>query len=309
MRQIIAIFIAVLAFVGKPILIYSQILQVKTNKKYSIPFQLSPYNSIIIKAILNNIDTVNLMLHTASADVTITEESFSKLKTVKFQGSVDSVKSWGGSLNSSEFSKNNSLEIGNLNWNDITIWKDKNSGQGTDGKFGLNLFENQILELDFNKNRLIVETKMPKKQKKFEKFQLISKNDGIFIKGVCKTEIDNFVNTFLIHFGYAGDVLFDDKFAGENKIGQQIKITGENKLKDAYGNVLTTKRGVLPMFILGKYQLVSLPVGFFEGAIGRQKISIIGGDIIKRFNWIIDVRRGYIYLKPNKNFSTKFSNE
>jgi hypothetical protein len=101
--------------------------------------------------------------------------------------------------------------------------------------------------------------------------------------------------------------LLDDKFVRENNIGQQIIITGEKKLQDAYGNVLITKRGNLPMFIMGKLQLVNVPVGFFEGAIGRQQISIIGGDILKRFNWIIDAKREYIYLKPNNLFKTKFT--
>jgi hypothetical protein len=278
-----------------------------TKEKYSIPFRLTPYNNIVIKAVLNNLDTVDLMVHTASSDVTITEDVFPKLKTIKFDGSVDSVKSWGGSNNTADYSKNNSLTIAGIRWDSITIWKDQNSGQQTDGKLGLNLFENKVLELDFDKNLLTVETEMPKKIKKYEKFQLILKNDEMFIKAVCQTEKDSFENEFLIHSGYGGDVLLDDKFVSENNIGQQINITGEKKLKDAYGNVLITKKGILPLFKIGRLQLTNVPVGFFEGAIGRQKISIIGGDILKRFNWIIDAKRQFIYLRPGSLFKTNSS--
>jgi len=42
-----------------------------------------------------------------------------------------------------------------------------------------------------------------------------------------------------------------------------------------------------------------IPVGFFEGSMGRQKMSVIGGEILKRFNLIIDSNRKYIYIKPN----------
>ena len=134
----------------------AQIQRTNTKEKYSIPFYLTSYNNIIIKAILNNQDTVNLMFHTASSDVTLTEDALVKLKTIKFNGTVDSVKSWGGNSNSSQFSKNNSLTIANIGWDSITIWKDKNSGQQSDGKFGLDLFENKIIELDFNKNLLTI---------------------------------------------------------------------------------------------------------------------------------------------------------
>lgn len=50
-----------------------------------------------------------------------------------------------------------------------------------------------------------------------------------------------------------------------------------------------------------------ISIRFFKGAIGRQKISMIGGDVLKRFNWIIDAKREYIYLMPNSLFNTNFS--
>ena len=279
-----------------------------TKQNYSVSFYLTPYNNIVIKALINDRDTVNLMLHTAAEDITLTEDALVKLKTIKFNGTVDSVKSWGGGSNSSDFSKKNTLRMGDMNWDSITIWKDKNSGQQTDGKFGLNLFENKILELDFDKNLLAVETKMPRRIKKYHRFQLLIKNDGMFIKAVCQTGKDSFVNYFLIHSGYAGDILLDDRFVSDNKIEQQINITGEKKLQDAYGNVLVTKKGILPLLKIGRLQLADIPVGFFEGAIGRQKISMVGADILKRFNWVIDAKREYIYLKPNLLFKTNFIN-
>ncbi len=137
---------------------------------------------------------------------------------------------------------------------------------------------------------------------------MLARSDELFIKAVCQTAKDSFGNEFLLHSGYSGAVLLDDNFVSDNKIGQQITITGEKKLQDAYGNVLTTRKGILPLFKIGKQQLANVPVGFFEGAIGTQKISIIGGDILKRFNWVIDAKRTYIYLKPNNLFKTPFSN-
>lgn len=282
--------------------------EANTKGRYSIPFRLTSYNNILIKAVLNNRDTVDLMLHTASNDVTLTEEAMVKMKTVKFDGTVEDVKSWGGNSNSSDFSNNNSLIIAHMHWDSVTIWKDKNSGQESDGKFGLNIFENKVLEFDFDKNILTVTPKIPKRIKDYGKFKLSVKNGSMFIKAVCQTDKDSFANDFLVHSGYGGDVLLDDKFIRENNIGQQIQITGEKKLQDAYGNVLITKRGILPFFKIGELELANVPVGFFEGAIGRQQISVVGGDVLKRFNWIIDAKREYIYLKPNTLFYTNFAN-
>jgi hypothetical protein len=49
-----------------------------------------------------------------------------------------------------------------------------------------------------------------------------------------------------------------------------------------------------------------MPVGFFEGAIGKQKMSVVGGDVLKRFNILIGLDRTEIYLKPNSLFNNAF---
>jgi hypothetical protein len=129
----------------------------------------------------------------------------------------------------------------------------------------------------------------------------------LFLRAVCAIGSDSVEHRFLIHTGYGGAVLLDDDFAKTHQLGQRIPITGEKKLSDAYGNVLTTKKGVLTSFSIGNFVLEKVPVGFFEGAIGRQSISVLGSDVLKRFNWIIDAERTYIYLKPNGLYHTGYS--
>ena len=129
----------------------------------------------------------------------------------------------------------------------------------------------------------------------------------MFLKAICKIGEKDIENEFMIHLGYAGDILLDDLFVNSNKVGEIIKITGENKLKDSFGNTVTTRKGILPILQIGKFQLKDIPVGFFEGTIGRQTISIMGGDVFKRFNWIFDIEGKNVYLKPNKNFKLNYS--
>ena len=114
-------------------------------------------------------------------------------------------------------------------------------------------------------------------------------------------------NRFLIHSGHAGSLLFDDKFVADHKLGEQLKVIDTKELKDSYGNVLKVQKAILPRFTLGNTTLTNVPVGFFEGAIGRHKMSIIGGDLLKRFNIIIDAPRTFVYLQPNKLKKTPYT--
>jgi len=80
---------------------------------------------------------------------------------------------------------------------------------------------------------------------------------------------------------------------------KHIEITSEQELKDSYGNIIKTKKGKIEKFTLGNIVFADAPVGFFKGQIGRQKISLMGGDIIKRYNFVLDPKREFIFIKSN----------
>jgi hypothetical protein len=263
-----------------------------------IPFQLTAYNNLSVQAILNKKDTVYLMFHTASGGVSLTDVAVKKLQTLHFDR-TDTLKSWGGGDNEARFSRNNSMQMGALQWDDVSLWENKNTGQYTDGKFGTDLFASKVVEIDFDKRVIIIHASLPKKIKKYQKLKMTFENDCMFIESLCETGSSTFAHKFLIHSGYAGALLLDDQFVHKNKIAEKLKITGEKSLKDSYGNILKTQKAILPAFKMGQTTFSHVPVGFFGGAIGRQKMSIIGGDILKRFNIIIDAQREFIYLKPN----------
>jgi hypothetical protein len=280
----------------------------KPQRKVSIPFMLTEYNNLSVRAILNQKDTVQLMFHTAANDLTLTEEGVRKLKTIHFDNKTDSVQSWGGSANSARVSKNNSVQIAGFEWKNVPIWENINSGQHTDGKFGIDLFTGKVIEIDFDRMMISIYRGLPKISKAYQELPLVFENDKMFVE--FEFEIDGMLykNKFLFHSGYAGSILFDDKFAGDNKLGEKLKITGEKSLKDSYGNILKTKKAILPLLKIGNEQLANVPVGFFEGAIGRQKMSVMGGDILKRFNWIIDADRQHVYIYPGKLKTVDYSN-
>jgi hypothetical protein len=278
-----------------------------TKTDFSITFILTTQNNIAIKAMINGQDTVTLMFHTAANALTLTEEAINKMKSLHFEG-ADSVKSWGGANNSSRFSKNNSLQIGEKKWENIPLWEDLNSGHGTGGKFGPEIFENKVIEIDFDHKIIKVSNHLPANARAYERLELNFKDDMMFVSATSKIGNDLLPHTFLIHSGYSGAVLFDDEFTAKNQLDSKLVVISEKELKDAFGNILKTKKAVMQGLILGKTSLADVPVGFFQGAIGRQKMSIIGCDLLKRFNMIISADRTAIYLRPNKLSKLPYSN-
>lgn len=271
----------------------------------SIPFELTAHNNISVEAILNGKDTVRLMFHTAASSITLIKSSADNIKSVEWNQESD-VKSWGGE-SKARYSKSNSLKIGNFTWENQSIWETQHSGPTTDGKFGPNLFEGKIIEIDFDESIIKIHNSLPSKAKSYHASALQYENGFLFIEGTSKIGSNKIKNRFLIHSGYGGSILYDDEFVKANGLGQQLSIIDEKELKDSYGNVLKTKKATLPLFAIGGKKLRNIPVGFFEGSIGRQRMSVIGGDVLKRFNIIIDAEREYIYLKPNNLKKTSYT--
>lgn len=262
----------------------------------TIPFVLTPFNNIYVKAVLNEVDTLNLMFHTGESGATITEEAFDRILKPDAVTSAD-VESWGGK-GESKILNNNQLQIGNYTFDDLEIWVNKRSGRLTDGKFGPSLFEGKIIELDYNNHLFIVHANLDKKfYKGYQKFKLIQQNGLLFIKGKLNIGQKNLTQLFMIHTGYGGNVLIDDEFAKEHALGTALKIVDKSILKDSYGNELVTQKATLPAFKIGKHRLKDISISFFSGAIGRQKISVLGNGVLKQFNSILDIDKGIIYLK------------
>ena len=266
-------------------------------QEYKVPFQLTEYNNLSVQAVVNKKDTVHLMFHTAESGLTLTETAVRQMSSVRFDG-ADTVKSWGGP-GVARYSKNNSLQIGALHWDSLTGWVDENSGQHTGGKFGPDLFAGKVIEINYDESVINVLPNLPAGIGDWQKLKLQAERGSLYIEAACEVNGITVVNRYLLHSGYAGSLLLDDRFVADNHLDTLLPVVGVKELKDSYGHIVRTKKVLLPGFKIGDKALANVPAGFFEGAIGRQKKSVLGGDILKRFNWIIDAKREYIYMRPN----------
>jgi hypothetical protein len=270
----------------------------------TIPFTLTPHNNISLQAVLNGRDTLNLMLHTAADGITLIESVADSLPSMQLNGQ-DSVSSWGGAQES-RYGSGNTLNIGKQEWTEQTIWINTNSGPLTDGKIGLGMFAGRVVELNFDASILLIHSDVPHLDSNYTALKIAEQGSLIFTYGYCQIGDSLFENRFLIHSGYSGSVLLDDVFVKEHQLGERLPILEESTLSDSYGNILKTKKAQMQGFYLKQEGWTDVPVGFFEGEIARQKMSVIGGAIFKRFNWVFDLEHHQVYIQPNALYDSPF---
>lgn len=264
----------------------------------TIPFTLTEHNNMIVKTVLNGVDTLDLMFHTAVSGVSLITAALEKAGSLKIDQSTE-VESWGGKSEAG-YSNNNTLQIGSFHWDSLSIWTSGKSGHYSDGKFGPNLFEGKVIEVNFTESLLILHDELALPDTTYQQFPLHFEQSAMYIDGICGDETGQYPNTFMIHSGYGGSLLLDNDYSSASGFNNTLKVTSESELKDSYGNVLKTKKAILPSFEVGGEVFTDLPMAFFEGSIGNQKTSVLGGGLLKRFDVVLDVEGECVYLKRNK---------
>lgn len=292
LQFVLAVLVAQFVFISWPSNANGQLIA-------DIPFHLNDQKNMIVTVTLNGTDKINAMFHFAENDFTLTEEGAKKAKSVVFTEEVE-VESWGGK-STSRMSPKNQVELGGLKQTNVNVFEDKFSGPESEGKIGLDFFQGKFVEFDNERRRLLVYETLPEKCKAWESVPLKHERGSFFLQALVRSQNQEFEHRFLLHSGYGGGVLLDDAFVSKTKIGEQIEIVSEQKLKDSFGNIIVVKKGVLPEIKLGPVTLEKVPVGFFQGKLGQQEISLLGCEVWQRLNFVFDTNAPKLYLKPREN--------
>ncbi len=275
------------------------------NMVKEIPFRLTKYNNILVPVIINQKDTVQLMLHTGSDYISIIDDSYKKMKSISISDTLNNVTSWAG-YSDMKMSQNNVIKFGNEEFSKIPIFIDKQSGHESDGKIGLKFFEGKYLEINFDENKLYVYDIAPTKLKKYTKLNSRYSQETLYIKAFPFIDKKPIETEFMIHTGFSSALMISDDFAKEYKLLEKFEIIGESKLSDAAGNVILSKKSILPDFELANQTFKNVPMSFFDSTIKIQHKNIMGGDLIKRFNLILNPEKDILYVKKSKYYKDEY---
>lgn len=218
-------------------------------------------------------------------------------------------------------SQNNHLKIGNaININqDIFVVFDKDLnftprlGIPVHGIIGFSLFKNFIVEINYSSKYLILhkpDTYKYRKCKKCETFNLSFYNNKPYIE--AKVQIDSVFQPvkLLVDTGSSDAIwLFEDESLG---IVPPEKMHFDDFLGKGLSGHVYGKRSKLNTLKLKKFELNNINSAFPDSiAISHarkftKRNGSICGDILKRFNLIVDYKNARLTLKKNKYFKTPF---
>jgi hypothetical protein len=270
------------------ILLYFSFSIVKAQE--TIPFRITKHNNIIVKALVNDKDSLDLMFQIAMEDASISPERIRKADHIIFKD---------------EISDKNTIKIGTKKYENIRFFDNELTGHEADGKIGTGIFKGKIFKIDYDNNQFVIYDKMPD-LKEYQSIPLFSENGQLYIVADNVIEDQQQEVYFLLQSGYSGGLIYSNEFADGKDLDKKLKITGEKTMKNSAGQTVITKQGILPFMKVGDFVLKDVTAGFFVGDIKIQKRNYFGADLLRRFNWIFDAERNVVYIKPSKYFSEPY---
>ena len=255
-----------------------------------IPFRITKHNNIIVKTLVNDKDSLDLMFQIAMEDASISPDRKRNADHIIFKD---------------EISDGNTIKIGNKKYENVRFFDNELTGHEADGKIGTGIFKGKIFKIDYDNSRFVVYDKMPD-LKGYQSVPLLLKNEQLFIPANSIIEKQNVEAYFLLQSGYSGGILYSNEFADGKELDKKLKVTGEKTLKNSSGQSVITKNGILPVLKVGNFVLKDISAGFFAGELKIQKSSYLGADLLRRFNWIFDTERKKVYIKPSKYFKKTY---
>lgn len=258
----------------------------------TIPFELTAFNNIKLKVILDQKDTLDLKFDSGTTDFLLTND---EIKSNPLLKDLD----------------NHSFQLGNMKWEKQSIIPVELSGQGTVGRFGWNLFDGKIVEIDYDKNLFIIHSRLDKKLKQYEKFEMEYIQGLFYIQGALEIKNITYKNRFLFDNGYQRTIMLDEQLMKEQNFPKDsLTIIKKVIMRNGQGKefpVLTVNNEKLN---LGKFTLKNIPVQLLTTSNpARVKTHILGNEVLKRYNTILDFQKNIVYLVPNSLYDLGYTEQ
>ncbi|MGB8190743.1 MAG: hypothetical protein WCF67_02435 [Chitinophagaceae bacterium] len=254
----------------------------KVSLNDTIPFTLGPNNAIHLKGKINGSDTLDLIFDTGASVGVLSEEGSEKDNALRSDNK-------------------NTFEFAGIRIeNSPAVFINYHGRLKADGVIGYNAFEDKVVEINYDRGILVIHASMNDVSTTYTEREIIWRGANMFIECVLHNKGKQSKGLFLFDTGSKWALSATKDFAAANQLYGVMNKTGTRRAKGVSGKTIKSTTVTLPTLMIGNLSLENVPLDLESSSNdeGLDK-NIVGNDVLKRFNVVIDYRNGYIYLQPN----------
>ena len=265
----------------------------------TIPFTLGNDYRIYIKATINDSEPLDFIFDTgANAMVVNTSKTDSKLN-LEFDGSTENTGANG--VSNQKVSSLNKIQVGKfLRKNEELIGIAYPNSYVFDGVIGYPFFEDYLVEINYELQKLILHQSKKSIQDidSYEKLKMTMTGEVPFIdftvfKGEKGVEFPAMIDT-----GFNGTLIVYHNIVSKFDLADQYEIKRISQSSGTDGNVIESSQVIIPKAMLGNNIIENLDVNLNLTPASTDFTAILGGTVLKEFNWIISFKNSIVYVKP-----------
>jgi hypothetical protein len=312
-RSLYKLALVFTVWVSLPALAQEEFIEPPSRHITSIPFIQLTGGIIIIQAKFDNLpDTLNFILDTGSSGISL-DSTTALLLGLKPEPSDRTIRGIAG-IRKVSFLYNRKLHfpgltIDNLNFhiNDYNILTTV-YGERIDGIIGYAVLSRYIVKLDYDSVRISFST--PGTIRYPRGGYLMKPNITQLVTQPMRVRDEKAINTrFLFDLGAGLCMLLSREFVEDsNFIDKKRKLWP--KEGEGLGGKIDMELTVIKEVKLGPYRFRNVPVFIFNDEFNVTSYPHLGGllgnDIMRRFNVILNYPGNDIYITPNHHFSELF---
>ena len=277
------------------------------------PFRLLTGGIIIVKARLGNFpDTLNFVLDTGSGGISLDSSTadYFKLPTKLSDRTIRGI----AGVRRVFFSYGQTLHLPNLavenldfHINDYDVLTSA-YGEKIDGIIGLSFLSRYILKIDYDSLAIFVYTKGTIKYPR----------GGFLLKPLIQTipvltanikDNRQLASRFYFDTGAGMCLLLSADFVSDSNFVKPKRKWYATQA-EGLGGKAPMKQGVIKQIQLGPYRFKNVPTYIFDDEYNVTQYpslaGLVGNDLLRRFNLIVNYERKDIYMIPNSHYKEQF---
>jgi hypothetical protein len=268
---------------------------------------------IIVRCTIDNSkDSLNFILDTGSGGISLDSSTVDELQLVK-QKTNRTIRGIAG-IKTVAFTNNHSLhfiglKVDSLNFH-INNYDLLSSVYGVriDGIIGYSFLSRYIVAINYDKQELEI---FSPSLFKYPKGGYIMKPffNSLILSVFQVEDARSIMSRFIFDTGAGLCFLFNEDFLDDSSFLRKKKKKFITQA-EGFGGKKEMELTVIKSVSVGPYKFRKVPVFIFKDAYNvtsyPQSCGLIGNDLLKRFNVILNYPEQTIYLKPNNKFSENF---
>jgi hypothetical protein len=262
----------------------------------TIPFHLGDNDKIYLQGKINGSRDLDLQLDLGAGGSLIKKSTVSRV-SMTFDGTITLHNSDG--TNQVPSSSANQLEIAGLTWNHVDFAVADNMTRREDGIIGNALFRDKVLEIDYGRMVIAIHDSLPELSAAWHREDMVLDGGTVpYVRGTLSIGDSVREGWYLLDTGAYTSILNSDQLSAFGKFRDELSFLGSPFRKGQKGPKLSVGGQT--------FSGTNYSVRPYDG--DASALGLLGNDVLKRFDLIVDNRQGTVYFRPNHNLEAPFRN-